>query len=174
MKKVVDIDLENLPEGTKVKIVDRWRKPNGLQTSEGDMDEFLGKTLTINGVRAAWYDVVEAGGLWSWHLEMFQAIQLPDSDVWYKIEYDNISEKYVATLDEDIGVKPEETIPAKEPDPKYMVYVSGRASPKKVHNTYESACQEAQRLAENEVGYVVSVVRVEKQFIGKVIVEDVI
>lgn len=64
-------------------------------------------------------------------------------------------------------------IPAKQPESKYMVYVSGKASPKKVHNTYESACQEAQRLAGKEVGYVVSVCKIEKQFIGKVVVEEI-
>lgn len=173
MKNIVDIDLENLPNGTKIKIVDKWRKTSRLQNSEGDMDKFLGDTLII--LEKYFYGCYKSNVdvRWVWYPEMFQAIQLPDSDVWYNIEYSNYEEKYVATLDEDIVVKPEEVIPAKEPESKYMVYVSGKASPKKVHNTYESACQEAQRLAGKEVGYVVSVCKVEKQFIGKVIVEEV-
>ena len=65
-------------------------------------------------------------------------------------------------------------IPIKQPESKYMVYVSGKSSPKKVHNTYESACKEAQRLVRKEVGYVVSVCKIEKQFISKIIVEEVI
>lgn len=176
MKKIVDIDLENLPEGTKVKIVDKWRLVSryGVQNSSGKMDKYLGQTLTIGDMEDAWYDVVEDEGEWFWKAELFKSIKLPDSDVWYKIEYGIVSEKYVATLDEDIDIKPEEVITAKEPESKYMVYVSGKSSPKKVHNTYESACKEAQRLVRKEVGYVVSVCKIEKQFISKIIVEEVI
>ena len=176
MRKIVDIDLENLPEGTKVKIVDRWGLANryGVQNSWGEMDKYLGQTLTIGDMEDAWYDVVEDDGEWFWRAELFKSIKLPDSDVWYKIEYDSISGKYVAILEEDIVIKLEETIPIKQPESKYMVYVSGKSSPKKVHNTYESACKEAQRLVRKEVGYVVSVCKIEKQFISKIIVEEVI
>ena len=174
MRKIIDLDLENLPVGTKVEIVDKWRKDyaKGLQNSSEGMDEFLGNILIISRKYIDGY-ISDVCIKWIWYPEMFQAIQLPDSDIWYAVGYDYISKKYVATLDEDIDLTPEEIIPTKQPEAKYMVYVSGKASPKKVHNTYESACQEAERLAGKEVGYVVSVCKIEKQFIGKVIVEEI-
>lgn len=168
MKKIVDIDLENLPKGTKVKIVDKWRRYNGLQNTDGGMDEFLGQTLIIEGNYTKGNYIVD-NNAWVWYPEMFKAIQLPDSDIWYEVAFSPLLDKYL--IDEDVDIKPEEVIPVKQPESKYMVYVSGKASPNKVHNTYESACKEAERLAGKEVGYVVSVCKVERQFIAKVIVE---
>ena len=189
-----DIDLNKLPEGTMVKIVDKWRKADGIgsQNSAGYMDKYLGGMLEIKSqspTRSVHYYVKDEGG-WSWYVEFFEAIKLPNTDTWYKvIEKDG---KYVATdyANDDvisnsieaptscpevkIYLPLEDVVPEiKELPAKYMVYVSGKASPKKVHNTYESACQEAERLAGKEVGYVVSVCKIEKQFIGKVIVEEI-
>lgn len=156
-----DIDLGNLPEGTMVKIVDKWRKENsaGMQNPFGGMDEYLGCTHLI-GVKSklGYYGIVDED--WDWYPEFFEAIKLPDSDIWHKvIEKDG---KYIA-IDYD----------TKEVSSKYYVFVAGKHSPKILHDTYEKAEQEAKRLAEKEVGCLVSICKVEKQFISKIIVEEV-
>lgn len=169
------VDLSNLPIGTQVRVVDKWRKDSesGMQNSMGEMDKFLGGTFSI--IKKHTYDsffyldIEDAGyEAWLWSIELIDSFKLPDSDIWHKINYIEDFNTYI------VDVLPEEVIPIKETESKYMVYVSGKASPKKVHNTYESACQEAERLAGKEVGYVVSICRVEKQFIGKIIVEEVV
>lgn len=185
-----DIDLNKLPEGTMVKIVDKWRKENGLQNPDGKMDEYLGATHLINGISILGYYKLEDEGSWSWYPEFFEAIKLPDTDTWYKvIEKDG---KYVAIdyanggiinnsveaptscpevkiylpLEDNIGE-------VKELPAKYYVFVSGKHNPRILHDTYEKAEQEAKRLSEKEVGCLVSICKVKKQFISKIIVEEV-
>lgn len=187
-----DIDLLNLPEGTMVKIVDKWRRENkvGLQNPDGKMNEYLGVTHLIKGVSKLGYYKLEDEESWSWYPEFFEAIKLPDSDTWYKvIEKDG---KYVATdyanggIISNSGEAPtscpevkiylpleDNTPEVKEIPTKYLVFVSGKSSPKKIHDTYEKAEQEAKRLSKKEVGCLVSICKVEKQFISKIIVEEV-
>ena len=68
-----DIDLLNLPEGTMVKIVDKWRRENkvGLQNPVGKMDEYLGVTHLIKGVSKLGYYKLEDEESWSWYPEFF-------------------------------------------------------------------------------------------------------
>lgn len=56
---------------------------------------------------------------------------------------------------------------------KYMVFVEGRSSPKKIHDSYDSAEKEAKRLSAKEIGCNVMVLSVVKTFKSKVIVEEV-
>jgi hypothetical protein len=56
---------------------------------------------------------------------------------------------------------------------KYMVFVEGRSSPKKVHDSYDSAEKEAKRLSAKEIGCNVFVVEIIKAFKSRVIVEEV-
>lgn len=185
-----DIDLNKLPEGTMVKIVDKWRKENGLQNPDGDMDKYLGCIYNIifNSTNGYYQFLMEEN--WGWFPEFFKAIKLPDTDTWYKvIEKDG---KYVAIdyanggiinnsveaptscpevkiylpLEDNIGE-------VKELPAKYYVFVSGKHNPRILHDTYEKAEQEAKRLSEKEVGCLVSICKVKKQFISKIIVEEV-
>jgi len=186
-----DIDLLNLPEGTMVKIVDKWRKENGvgLQNPNEEMDTHLGCRYIIEFNSGGYYDLVNEEN-WSWYPEFFATIKLPDTDTWYKvIEKDG---KYIATdyanggiisnsvetptscpevkiylpLEDNIGE-------IKELPAKYYVFVPSKHNPRILHDTYEKAEQEAKRLAEKEVGCLVSICKVEKQFISKSIVEEV-
>lgn len=59
------------------------------------------------------------------------------------------------------------------PKTKYMVFVEGRGNPVKVHSSYESAEEEAKRIAEKEFGCNVNVLSIVKTFKSKVIVEEV-
>ena len=56
---------------------------------------------------------------------------------------------------------------------KYMVFVEGKSNPVKLHNTHESAEEEAKRLSAKEIGCHVMVLNVVKTFKSKVIVEEV-
>lgn len=172
----MNIDLNNLPDGTRVKIVNKWRKKNGLQNPEGGMDKYLGETLTIlKQEHSSGYILTEARG-WIWYMEFFQSIKLPDSSIWFEVEYLEDLQAYIVGVEPEYynPKKPEEIIPAKETEQKYMVFVSGKSSPKKIHDSYASAEKEAKRLSTKEVGYVVSIVKVEKQFSSKIIVEEIV
>lgn len=171
----MSIDLDNLPIGTEVKIVDEWRKDNktGYQNSDGRMDGYLGSYLTIAenagtagyGYKGYCYIMVD-DDIWYWSPELFEKVKLPDSDIWYSVEFSPVLNKYVA---EEICT--ENNIV--EDKSKYYVFVSGKKTPRVLHDTLEAAEKEAKRLSEREVGSLVSVCRVEKQFISKVIVEEV-
>ena len=186
-----DIDLYNLPNGTLIKIINEWRKENGMQNPNGEMDIHRGCIKSLAGnVGRRYYICQDDLEIWSWYPEFFEAIKLPNTDTWYKvIEKDG---KYVATDYANGGIIsnsveaptscPEVKIylplednisEVNEIPAKYLVFVSGKSSPKKVHDTYEKAEQEAKRLSEKEVGCLVSICKVEKQFISKIIVEEV-
>ena len=54
----------------------------------------------------------------------------------------------------------------------HMVFVCGGRNPEYVHETYESACVEAKRLAERESGRIVRVLQVVTQYQGNVKVSE--
>lgn len=55
---------------------------------------------------------------------------------------------------------------------KYMVMVSGKSAPTKIHDNYNSAKAEAIRLARVEVGHIVSVVEIIRQYRAEITVEE--
>ena len=55
----------------------------------------------------------------------------------------------------------------------YMVFVEGKSTPKKVHDSYDSAEKEAKSLSAKEIDCNVMVLSVVKTFKSKVIVEEV-
>lgn len=164
----MSIDLYNLPIGTEVKIVDEWRLdyPAGMQNSSGEMDKYLGEYLIIEKTTYNNYYILNGGGHWSWSPELFEMVKLPDSDIWYSVEFSPLLDKYVVEELDTVNNIIEDTA-------KYYVFVSGKQTPKVLHNTLEAAETEAKRLSEREVGRLVSICKVEKQFISKIIVEEV-
>ena len=165
----MSIDLDNLPVGTEVKIVDKWSDETN-QNSMGNMDRYLGYTYPILRQTYAGYNLsipedsgcIFDGTKWHFNKYCFKAIRLPDTEYWYEIKNGEIVFK-----DDDI---PKELV---EDKAKYYVFVSGKQTPKVLHDTIEAAEKEAKRLSEREVGSLVSICRIEKQFISKVIVEEV-
>lgn len=166
----MSVDLDNLPVGTEVKIVDKWRITDavGMQNSSGAMDKYLGEYLTIERTTYNNYYILNGGEQWSWSPELFEMIKLPDSHIWYLVEFSPLLNKYVVS---EISTDNNNNII--EDKAKYYVFVSGKQTPKVLHDTIEAAEKEAKRLSEREVGSLVSVCKVEKQFISKVIVEEV-
>lgn len=53
--------------GDKVRIVDKW-DPKGTQNSNGKMNKWLGKTMTVRKVRDSYYEMDEDSGRWAWDL----------------------------------------------------------------------------------------------------------
>lgn len=173
---MMDIDLDNLPAGTKVKIVDKWRYDNGkgLQNSMGEMDEFLGEYLTISDKDYGdYYSLEGEAGQWSWSPELFDAVKLPDMKTWFLVGFSPLLDKYVTLSECAENLVEEELEVIAESMESYYVFVSGKSNPKRIHNSYEAAEKEAKRLAEKLVGCVVSICKIEKQFISRVIVEEV-
>ena len=159
----MSINLDNLPKGTKVKIVDKWRRDDesGYQNSSGQMNGFLGSYLTIRSFNGDTYTMEEDNIQWSWSPELFEKVKIPDSDTWYSVEFSPLLDNYIAKeINNNNNII--------EDKAKYYVFVSGF-----LHDTLEAAEKEAKRLSEREVGSLVSICKVEKQFISKVIVEEV-
>ena len=55
---------------------------------------------------------------------------------------------------------------------KYMVFVEGRSSPKKVHDSYASAEEEAKRLATQEIGSKVFLVEIVKEYKSRLEIDE--
>lgn len=66
------VDIKTLHVGDRIKIVDEWG-PGCRENARGEMDEWLGKVLTVSAVHAGW-DFVRAleskdgcgGRGWNW------------------------------------------------------------------------------------------------------------
>lgn len=71
------------------------------------------------------------------------------------------------------GLEPVDEEGVKEQPKQYLVYVEGKQSPKKVHNSLKSAQKEANRLAKTEVGRVVYVVEIVNKYKGTVTIEEI-
>jgi len=84
------------------------------------------------------------------------------------IQHPGSGKQYVEDLPEALSVL---ELVAVEVAGEYMVSVDGMAAPKKVHATYDSACEEADRLARKHLGNRVRVLKVEHVIMGKQHVE---
>lgn len=74
---------------------------------------------------------------------------------------------------EFISTKEFEQMLEQKASTKYMVFVEGGKTPKKIHDSYDSAETEAKRLSAKEIGCNVFVVEIVKTFKSKVIVEEI-
>ena len=80
--------------------------------------------------------------------------------------YNQITLDYLKSFESMLVEKDEVTPNTK----KYLVFVEGKANPKKVHDTIESANKEAIRLANIEVGKLISVCEVVEQYKSRITV----
>lgn len=93
-------------------------------------------------------------------------------DYWNNLQY-NIPKPIEYDMNEIVFAEVNKRIAEQKATTKYMVFVEGRSSPKKVHDSYDSAEKEAKRLSSKEIGCNVMVLSVVKTFKSKVIVEEV-
>lgn len=81
--KLIKPTADNLKPGTRVKIVDKWTDSTN-QNLEGEMDNWLGKTVTINTKwPLAIYGIKEAP-YWKFNIHCFQCLVHPEIDENYK------------------------------------------------------------------------------------------
>lgn len=79
--KLIKPTTDNLKPGTKVKIVDKWTDKTN-QNREGKMDDWLGKTVTIN-YNFGNYNIKETTD-WNFNIHCFQCLVQPEIDENYK------------------------------------------------------------------------------------------
>lgn len=78
------IDISMLRVGDKIRVVNVWPE-GGRQNHYGEMDKYLGKTLTVREtVREfcrVWEDAGEASGIgWAWFPELIDEIVYEEDD----------------------------------------------------------------------------------------------
>ena len=138
-----------------------------IRDTAEDIDEAL---LLINSF--IWADTKEGHTYW----EILQSnIPKPivyDMNEIIFAEVDNRIAKQ-KTQSEFISTEEFEQIFEQKAPTKYMVFVEGRSTPKKLHDSYDSAEKEAKKLSAKEISCNVMVLSVVKTFKSKVIVEEV-
>lgn len=60
------VDINILCPGDKVRIVSKWN-PRCYENRAGEMDEYLGKIMTVKSVDYDTACMFEDGGMWSWY-----------------------------------------------------------------------------------------------------------
>ena len=110
--------------------------------------------------------IIWLGSAFNWHNSK------QGSKYWSYLSY-NKPENCVHDMNEIIFAEVDKRIAEQKATTKYMVFVEGQSSPKKVHDSYDSAEKEAKRLSAKEIGCNVMVLSVVKTFKSKVTVEEV-
>ena len=59
------VDLSLIEPGMQVRIIDHW-VPGCCQNSEGQMDRWLGKIMTVKCRQCGHLSMMEDGGRWAW------------------------------------------------------------------------------------------------------------
>lgn len=86
MNHITAEELRTLRPGDRVKIVDQWLYHPGYQNTNGKMDHWLGKIMTVRsrynlGVKMV-EDVHELNGDgWSWNHTLIERVLPPEDDV---------------------------------------------------------------------------------------------
>jgi hypothetical protein len=92
---------------------------------------------------------------------------------WYGLD-GNCPKNLIYDMKEIIFAEVDKRIAEQKATTKYMVFVEGGKTPKKIHDSYDSAEKEAKRLSAKEIGCNVFVVEIVKTFKSRIIVEDVL
>ena len=138
--------------------------PEGFEQKRGEVKE-ISEFFT-------WYKTKEGNDYW-FHLytNTPKSIEYDMNEIIFAEVDKRIAEQKATT--EFISTEEFDQMLQQKATTKYMVFVEGRSSPKKVHDSYDSAEKEAKRLSAKEIGCNVIVLSVIKTFKSKVTVEEV-
>ena len=87
-----------------------------------------------------------------------------DGDLWSELD-NNLPKDIIYDMNENVFVEVDKRLSKEEKSPKrYMLFVEGKSSPKKIHTDLETAEEEAKRLATREIGSKVFLVEIVKEY----------
>ena len=93
-------------------------------------------------------------------------------DYWYNLEI-NEPENIIYDMGEIIFAEVDKRLSTEEKSPKrYMLFVEGKSSPKKIHTDLDAAEEEAKRLATREIGSKVFLVEIVKEYKSRLEIDE--
>ena len=93
-------------------------------------------------------------------------------DYWYNLEI-NQPENLIYDMGEIIFAEVDKRLSKEEKSPKrYMLFVEGKSSPKKIHTDLDTAEEEAKRLATREIGSKVFLVEIVKEYKSRLEIDE--
>ena len=95
-----------------------------------------------------------------------------DGDLWSEL-YNNLPKDIIYDMNENVFVEVDKRLSTEEKSPKrYMLFVEGKSSPKKIHTDLETAEEEAKRLATQEIGSKVFLVEIVKEYKSRLEIDE--
>ena len=95
-----------------------------------------------------------------------------DGNLWSEL-YNNLPKDIIYDMNENVFVEVDKRLSKEEKSPKrYMLFVEGKSSPKKIHTDLETAEEEAKRLATREIGSKVFLVEIVKEYKSRLEIDE--
>ena len=95
-----------------------------------------------------------------------------DGDLWSELD-NNLPKDIIYDMNENVFVEVDKRLSTEEKSPKrYMLFVEGKSSPKKIHTDLETAEEEAKRLATREIGSKVFLVEIVKEYKSRLEIDE--
>ena len=95
-----------------------------------------------------------------------------DGDLWSELD-NNLPKDIIYDMNENVFVEVDKRLSKEEKSPKrYMLFVEGKSSPKKIHTDLETAEEEAKRLATREIGSKVFLVEIVKEYKSRLEIDE--
>ena len=95
-----------------------------------------------------------------------------DGNLWSELD-NNLPKDIIYDMNENVFVEVDKRLSKEEKSPKrYMLFVEGKSSPKKIHTDLETAEEEAKRLATREIGSKVFLVEIVKEYKSRIEIDE--
>lgn len=161
------ISTESTPSKPEPKTLSEYLKENNVYES------FIENCVEVFLKDLAWYKDsksksknISLGNIFTW------GDTKEGHDYWYNLEI-NEPENIIYDMGEIIFAEVDKRLSKEEKSPKrYMLFVEGKSSPKKIHTDLDAAEEEAKRLATREIGSKVFLVEIVKEYKSRLEIDE--
>ena len=161
------ISTESTPSKPEPKTLSEYLKENNVY------ENFIENCVEVFLKDLAWYKDsksksknISLGNIFTW------GDTKEGHDYWYNLEI-NEPENIIYDMGEIIFAEVDKRLSKEEKSPKrYMLFVEGKSSPKKIHTDLETAEEEAKRLATREIGSKVFLVEIVKEYKSRLEIDE--
>lgn len=161
------ISTESTPSKPEPKTLSEYLKENNVYES------FIENCVEVFLKDLAWYKDsksksknISLGNIFTW------GDTKEGHDFWYNLEI-NEPENIIYDMGEIIFAEVDKRLSKEEKSPKrYMLFVEGKSSPKKIHTDLDAAEEEAKRLATREIGSKVFLVEIVKEYKSRLEIDE--
>lgn len=161
------ISTESTPSKPQPKTLSEYLKENNVYES------FIENCVEVFLKDLAWYKDsksksknISLGNIFTW------GDTKEGHDYWYNLEI-NEPENIIYDMGEIIFAEVDKRLSKEEKSPKrYMLFVEGKSSPKKIHTDLDAAEEEAKRLATREIGSKVFLVEIVKEYKSRLEIDE--